>query len=165
MEDANKDGGNYTSINHVGWKAPVDYYSNDTDMTMTHYYDSDRWTDSYGLDICFDVLIHTWGHAWGNEMKWKINGYETNTSCESNAVYVDGYSYKQQCCLPTRENEFNLTCFDTFGDGWNSANIEIEGRYYCQNFKGDQMTVIVPNPAKQRCENGKNKKMYPSFVL
>ena len=145
MEDTNNGGSNDTSINHHGLNAPYYYWK-------------------YGLNVCFDVLIHTF--AWGHEMNWKIKGYETNTSCEANRVYETGYTYSQRCCLPTREHVFNLTCIDTFGDGWNSgANIEIEGQHYCQNFKGDQMTAIVPNPARQQCENGKSTKMYLSFVL
>ena len=160
MEDANKDGSNDTSIDNLGWNAPDDWFSNPINITIT-----DSMYSKYGLNVCFDVLIHTWEHAWANEMNWKIKGHETNTSCEANRVYESGYSYKQRCCLPTRENEFTLTCIDTFGDGWHSANIEIEGGYYCINFKGDQMTAIVPNPAKQRCENGRSTKMYLSFVL
>ena len=160
MEDDNEDGINDTSINHLGWNAPIDWFGNPINITTT-----DSMYSNYGLDVCFDILVHTWGHAWGNEMKWKIKGYETNTFCESNQVYADGYSYKQTCCLPTRENEIQLTCIDTFGDGWHQANIEIEGRYYCQNFKGDQMSVMVPNPAKKDCENGNNTKLYLFFVL
>ena len=162
MEDDNEDGINDTSINHLGWNAPIDWFGNPINITTT-----DSMYSKYGLNVCFDVLIHTWGYSWGNEMKWIIKGYETNTSCESNRAEqsMKGYTYSQRCCLPTRENVFNLTCIDTFVDGWHNANIEIEGRYYCQNFKGGRITVIVPNPAKQRCENGKSTKMYLSFVL
>ena len=163
MEDADKDGSNDTSIDHLEWNAPVDWFGNTINTTTT---DSDFYSDlysKYGLNVCFDVLIHTF--AWGHEMNWKIKGHETNTSCEANRVYETGYTYSQRCCLPTREHVFDLTCIDTFGDGWHSSNIEIEGQHYCQNFNGDQMTAIVPNPARQQCENGKSTKMYLSFVL
>ena len=143
MEGAYNDKSSYTSINHLEWNIIVEH----GDII---------YTDLYGLDICFDILINT--SEWGHEIKWKIIGTKTMISCESNREYKNGQTYKQRCCLPTRETEFNLTCIDTFGDGWHGANLEIDGKKYCQNFKGNNMTVIVPNPAKKECEAGKNIK-------
>ena len=145
MEDAYNDESSYTSM----------ISNNDGDII---------YTDLYGLDICFDILINT--SKWGHEMKWKVIGTKTMISCESNREYHNGQTYTQRCCLPTRETEFNLTCIDTFGDGWHGANIEIDGKHYCQNFKGSHMTVKVPNPAKKECiEKGKKIQIvFWSFV-
>ena len=143
MTDTDHSGSNSTSISNLGenapWEkgppwAPIDIIS----------------SNQYGLNVCFDILIHTF--QWGHEIKWKIEGPKTNDSCYSTRVYENGYLYRQRCCLPTRETEFNLTCIDTFGDGWHGANLEIDGQHYCQNFKGDHMTVSVPNPVKKECE-------------
>ena len=168
MEDTNKDGSNDTSTNHLGRKAEA--FQNMTGVYVHHYWYNDiTITDSYGLNVCFDVLIQT--QQWGHEMQWNIKGLQTSTSCESDQVYENGQTYVQRCCLPTRETEFQLTCIDTFGDGWHGANFQIIGKHgsfgqpYCQNFKGDQMSVMVPNPAKKDCENGKNTKLYLSFEL
>ena len=167
MEDTNKIGSNDTSINHLGREAGAS--QNNIGIYVPHYYDNDQTSTEYGFNVCFDVLIQT--QQWGHEMQWNIKGLHTSTSCASNQVYESGQTYIQRCCLPTRETEFKLTCIDTFGDGWHGANFQIIGKHgsfgqpYCQNFKGDQMSVMVPNPAKKDCENGKNTKLYLSFVL
>ena len=111
-------------------------------------------TDEYGLNTCFDILTHT-VNSWGHEMKWKISGAKTNTSCESNTEYDNMQIYTQQCCLPAKETEFSLTCLDTFQDGWHGAYIEIEGKRYCENFhKGESFATVVPNPSKKECGTG-----------
>ena len=97
-------------------------------------------------------------------IKWKIQGTSTMASCENNWEYIDvgsgqwenGQMYVQICCLPVIEDEFDLTCIDTFGDGWHGAHLEIDGKTYCKNLKGDHMTFIVPNPAKKECGASKN---------
>ena len=117
----------------------------------------------YGLNVCLDVMTHT--SDWGHEIKWKIKGTSTMASCESNTEYENGQIYTQNCCLPVKEDEFDLTCIDSFGDGWHGAHLEIDGKSYCKNLKGDHMTVIVPNPAKKECGASKNTKKCSTFVL
>ena len=159
MEDSNDDGSSDTSIKPLGGNVPGDAHRNNLD---------EKTSPLYGLNVCFDILIHT--SDWGHEVKWKINGPKTNTSCESNREYNNNYTYTQRCCLPTRETDLNLTCIDTFGDGWHGANLEIDGKHYCQNFKGGHMTVVAQNPAKKECiekgkKKNKNTKIYLSLVI
>lgn len=162
MEDTNKGGSNDTSINHLGREAGAS--QNNIGIYVPHYYDNDITWTKYGYNVCFEILIQT--QQWGHEMRWHIRGLQTFTSCQGNQVYESGQTYIQRCCLPTKETEFKLTCIDTFGDGWHGANLQIiekhgsYGQPYCQNFKGDQMSVMVPNPAKKDCHNGKNTKVH-----
>ena len=89
-------------------------------------------------------------------MIWKITGTNTNTSCESTTEFENMRIYRQRCCLPAKEAEFQLTCYDTFHDGWNNAFIEIDGKHYCEKFHdGHNHTVVVPNPSRKECGTGK----------
>ena len=108
----------------------------------------------YGLNVCFAVFTITSG--WGHEEQWKITGTETLTTCKSSRDYDNEHTYNNLCCLPTRDPDFQLTCIDKWGDGWNGAYLEINGKRYCQNLKSHEMNVSIPNPAKKECGVGKN---------
>ena len=46
------------------------------------------------------------------------------------------------CNLPA--GEYTLVCTDSYGDGWNGAQVTIQGVKYCNNFNaGSEMQVQV----------------------
>ena len=40
----------------------------------------------------------------------------------------------QECCLPDHTNDYAITCYDSYGDGWHGGYLEINGYKYCENF-------------------------------
>jgi hypothetical protein len=81
------------------------------------------------------VAMHT--NAWGSEISWAIGSV-----CSSGTTYGDHQSYEEPCCLPS--GTYELTCSDSYGDGWNGGHIEIDGASYCDDFaQGNSKTVSI----------------------
>jgi len=77
---------------------------------------------------CVDITLHT--KAWGNEVSWSITGAAT---CFGNSYGNYGEYRVNDCCL-TSGQSFNLNCQDSYGDGWHTGYIEINGKKYCETF-------------------------------
>jgi len=154
MSDLSLDDGSYKHLvpnqyapNYINTIEPSPYKLKGND----YHPDDNMTTEAYGLNTCFDVQTHTVNN-WGHEMVWKMIGKNTNSSCESTTEFANMQIYTQRCCLPAQEVEFELTCYDTFHDGWNNAFIEINGKYYCDKFlNGHNHTITVPNPSRTTC--------------
>ena len=72
----------------------------------------------------------------------------TCTMCLSGAEDWENdrqYTIKFRCCLPPNTPTLNLTCADSYGDGWNGGYVEINGIQYCTDFPNDhkEITEIV----------------------
>ena len=104
---------------------------------------------------CFEVITYT--HGWGHEMSWYIKGTTSSISCNNNQEYDDYRMYMQECCMPTTDNEFSVTCIDSFGDGWRPGDhLEVDGRQVCGDFViGYNYTTVIPNPIKRDCGAGR----------
>eukprot|EP00494_Astrolonche_serrata_P030180 UN30447 len=73
-------------------------------------------------------------------MWWTIGTDTGFVHCQG-GPYVDGYQH-EKCCLP-QESNYTLTCQDTYGDGWDSGWIIVNGINYCGNtFEA----TFQPNP-------------------
>jgi len=76
---------------------------------------------------------------WANEITWELMGVE---GCNSNGeVYFNQQVYSTECCIPT--GSYTLSCQDSYGDGWNSGYMVINGNTYCEDYFGYQETVLV----------------------
>lgn len=75
-------------------------------------------------DVCLDVKTVTMD--WGYENSWRIG------DCRSEQQYENDQQYTQQCCL--REEEIEITCDCSYGDGWHGGYLEINGQRYCEGF-------------------------------
>jgi len=112
----------------------------------------------YGLNLCFDVVTIT--KSWAHEIQWNIKGASTNVTCRNKEEFENNQVKTIMCCLPTLENEFKITCKDTYGDGWHLGHLEIMGKRYCENFThGHEFSAVMSNPAKQSCENAEDAKL------
>ena len=90
---------------------------------------------------CFEVKLTTANY--GDEISWTLG------SCESDGSYGNDGEYTQQCCL--MPGRYNLACKDSYGDGWHSGYIEVDGIKYCESFtSGSEETneVIVQDGGK-----------------
>ena len=75
---------------------------------------------------------------YGYEVTWTIEG--EGRQC-SGGSYADHQEYTEQCCLP--EGTYNLTCTDSYRDGWNGGRIIIDGVEYCGGFQDGHMQQEV----------------------
>ena len=64
--------------------------------------------------------------GFGSEISWSLD------TCQSEGPYGSNNNYIEQCCLAP--GAYNLTCLDSYGDGWNGGKIEIQGNAYCKDF-------------------------------
>ena len=85
------------------------------------------------LDV--DILLET--KYFGYEVSWSLD-----TTCTSEQTYSSNSEHTKTCNLFPRE--YTLVCTDSYGDGWNGAQITIQGVIYCDNFNdGSEMKVEV----------------------
>ena len=84
-------------------------------------------SDKIGNEQCFDVVITT--KRYGNENSWTLG------TCKNDQVYENDQTYTESCCL--NPGSYQLSCDDTYGDGWHGGYIEIEGTRYCKDFVSD----------------------------
>merc|ERR1712154_86040 len=83
-------------------------------------------------EVCTDITLET--KDWGYEVSWTFG------SCQSSQVYADDTTYSIQCCQPA--GNYQLTCTDSYGDGWHGGHIQIGSQKYCENFlTGETETV------------------------
>jgi len=96
-------------------------------------------------EACFDVKTVT--KSWGEELEWTIGCSDGSCAeCESEQAYGDYAEYGQECCFPKEQEEFVITCKDTFGDGWHGGYLEIRGDLFCENFhEGHEYTDEITN--------------------
>ena len=78
------------------------------------------------LGNCFDVKVTT--ADYGDEYSWSLG------TCSNNQVYSHFKEYNEECCLDAGVH--TLKCKDSYGDGWVGGFINIQGKIYCDNFKG-----------------------------
>ena len=64
--------------------------------------------------------------AYGSENSWTFG------KCKSSQQYASRQTYTTKCCLA--KGEHNLTCKDSYGDGWHDGYLEINGKKYCGDF-------------------------------
>merc|ERR1739845_314646 len=81
-------------------------------------------TTDPGNVLCIEVKLST--AKYGHEISWNLG------SCKNNRKYDDDAKYTQQCCLGP--GSYSLRCKDSYGDGWNGAYIEVDGKKYCESF-------------------------------
>ena len=92
--------------------------------------------------------------AWGNEIEWIIGckgGSTVCRECGSDLGYGNNQEYTQQCCMPEDQEEFLITCKDSYGDGWHGGYLEINEETYCGDFSSgtelqDTMKNESPTP-------------------
>merc|ERR1711879_78072 len=82
---------------------------------------------------CTDVTIVTYTQRWGSEISWEIA--ETCTG----SGYASYATETVICCLS--DGEYMVECYDSYGDGWNGAYLEIDGVSYCAELSSDYMSV------------------------
>ena len=68
---------------------------------------------------------------YGNEVSWNLG-----SECSSDPPEQHGsYAYYTKICTVFK-GDHQLTCEDTFGDGWSGGFLIIENRIYCHDFLG-----------------------------
>ena len=71
-------------------------------------------------------------YSWGSEISWQIvDGAGTQVCAESGFAANNGGDART-CCLPA--GAYTLTCLDSYGDGWNSGYLTVNGVSYCTGF-------------------------------
>ena len=56
-------------------------------------------------------------------------------TCKSAQVYTYSlylHTYKEKCCVVA--GQYQLTCDDSAGNGWNGGFIRVDGKMYCKDF-------------------------------
>ena len=79
--------------------------------------------------------------SYGAEVSWSLD-----TTCTSGATTPSNSEKITTCHL--LPGEYTLVCSDSYGDGWNGAQVTIQGVKYCDNFNsGSEMQVqlIITN--------------------
>ena len=69
------------------------------------------------------VHVQTYSGSWGSEVSWNISDnlgvtYLSGSGYSSGTYYLDSVDLPDPGC-------YDLNCFDSFGDGWNGAYVEI----------------------------------------
>eukprot|EP00931_Biecheleriopsis_adriatica_P064606 TRINITY_DN3935_c0_g1_i1.p1 TRINITY_DN3935_c0_g1~~TRINITY_DN3935_c0_g1_i1.p1 ORF type:complete len:764 (-),score=110.51 TRINITY_DN3935_c0_g1_i1:72-2363(-) len=86
-----------------------------------------------GPTSCIPVTVRLTTGSWGREVSWKISSTKaTFRAVESQEVYANrptGKKYLQQECLPVA-TEYTITMMDSYGDGWNGAEVAIYAGTY-----------------------------------
>ena len=75
-------------------------------------------------------------------MTTKRYGYEnswTLGTCTKGIDYENHQTYTESCCL--NPGSYQLTCDDSYGDGWHEGFIEIDGKRYCESFNTGHQQV------------------------
>jgi len=70
-----------------------------------------------------DVNIYT--RTWAYEIDWFLSQHCQN----HNNNYLNYRPYYHHCCVPDRD--LQLTCTDSYGDGWHGAKLTINGKQFC----------------------------------
>ena len=96
-------------------------------------------------EACIDVATVT--KSWGSEITWSIGCPEGScTECINEQAYDNNAEYAQECCFPKNVTEFEITCTDSYGDGWHGGYLDIRGDLYCENFhEGHNYTEALTN--------------------
>ena len=97
-----------------------------------------------------DILLETGSYP--IEILWSLG-----TTCSNDPIsYVDSVQIKTCKLSP---GEYTLVCADVYGDGWNGAQVTIQGVKYCDNFDHGSEMIVQVNitcPADNFvCQNGK----------
>ena len=79
---------------------------------------------------CFTVKTVT--KTWAEEITWNIGG-----TCNSKDLgkYENNKEDTDECCVAKGQDEFVITCKDSYGDGWHGGYLEINGKKYCASFE------------------------------
>ncbi|MDC0029275.1 hypothetical protein OAJ32_02085, partial [bacterium] len=70
------------------------------------------------------VHVQIYSGTWGSEVSWDISNPITGVSYLSGGYYLSNTTYLDSVDLPSPEC-YVLNCYDSFGDGWNGAFVEI----------------------------------------
>ena len=84
-----------------------------------------------GSEKCFDVTMTT--KRYGYENSWSLG------TCTKGIDYENHQTYTESCCL--NPGSYQLTCDDSYGDGWHGGFIEIDGKRYCESFNTGHQQV------------------------
>ena len=69
------------------------------------------------------VHVQTYSGSWGSEVSWDIVD-ASGVTLLSGSGYSSGTTYLDSVDLPD-PGCYDLNCFDSFGDGWNGAYVDI----------------------------------------
>ena len=87
----------------------------------------------YSVETVTDIQLKTKGS--GGEITWKIS-----ETCFSDRTYFSYSEYSQTCNLTP--GEYTLRCMDSYGDGWDGAVFEINGKKYCESFTSGRSMIV-----------------------
>ena len=76
--------------------------------------------------MCKNVKVVTKSYGWENT--WALG------ACESKETYQSNKEMTQECCQAP--GTYELECKDSHGDGWHGGYLEIQGKKYCEDFRG-----------------------------
>ena len=88
-------------------------------------------TRDYGIEIA-------WSLGGDCQSDFNYDGYDANYG------YEDDQEHLKVCCLPPGSHI--LKCTDRAGDGWHGGFLTIDGKRYCEIWRGDgfeQSTNII----------------------
>ena len=78
------------------------------------------------VNSCFNpnyiVVLNT--SDWSNDVSWAIETFEGEIVAESNGGYIDYQQFQEYICLDSTCYKFLM--IDSYGDGWNGANFELQ---------------------------------------
>ena len=81
-----------------------------------------------------DIKLVT--QRWGYEISWTFGG------CSSTQTFISYHTHDITCCQLA--GNYQLTCLDSYGDGWHGGYLEIGGTQYCNDFtSGSQHPPVV----------------------
>jgi hypothetical protein len=103
---------------------------------------------------CFEVSMQNSEYAIENS--WSILDSDGNEcSSPASSQFLDYNVYSLTCCLASGVLE--LTCHDSYGDGWHGGYLTIGDSVYCDTFlSGSSMTTTItgPNQISLCCPQG-----------
>jgi len=99
--------------------------------------------------------FHMITKSYGSEISWTVG------NCEGNS-YISNKEYDLICCI--EDGEYELSCNDAYGDGWNEGYLEIDGIRYCEEFITGtlQMETVLFGPSNPPSSG---PSMTPPFCL
>ena len=80
--------------------------------------------------LCVSTASATWVHvqtfsgSWGGEVSWSLDDQTTGAQMLGSVPYVSNTTYLDSVDLPDPAC-YDLNMFDSWGDGWNGAYVEI----------------------------------------
>ena len=80
--------------------------------------------------LCVSTASATWVHvqtfsgSWGSEVSWSLDDQTTGAQMLGSGTYASGQTYLDSVDLPDPAC-YDLNMFDSWGDGWNGAFVEI----------------------------------------